>query len=73
MTRVQIFKRVCPPGFDKPLDLGDVVEIDDGIAERYIKAEYALATDEPVTALYVTLAAGADDTLVIRAIVDPTP
>lgn len=26
-----------------------------------------------VTALYITLAAGADDTLVIRATVDPTP
>lgn len=32
---------------------------------------FELATD--VTALYVTLAAGADDTLVIRALVDPTP
>lgn len=50
MTRVQIFKRVCPPGFDKPLDLGDVVELDDVIAERYIKAEYALVTNDPVTA-----------------------
>lgn len=49
MKRVQIFRRVCPPGFDKPLDLGDVVELDDEIADRYIKAEYALASNDPVT------------------------
>lgn len=39
-------------------------------APNYANA-FELGTD--VTALYVTLAAGADDTLVIRSVVDPTP
>lgn len=34
-------------------------------------AAFGLTVD--VTALYITLAAGADDTLIIRATVDPTP